>query len=160
VSEFRAFLTNFDISAVIEISRQWHTHFWVLASHLSSDFVEFRVTFSLSEFFLLLLYLNRISVSSIIPFNPTTDQDSHSSPKMDRPNPPARVAEAYVSHSTLIRDLAILQGTGASSFDRQEVVFEWMVRHGLEPMEIEGPMSSPRLWYLDKLLWKNNSRFP
>jgi hypothetical protein len=27
-------------------------------------------------------------------------------------------------------------------------------------MEIEGPMSSPRLWYLDKLLWKNNSRFP
>jgi hypothetical protein len=71
-----------------------------------------------------------------------------------------RVVEAYVSHLTLIRDLAILRGTDASSFDSQEVDYEWVVRRELEPVETEGPMSSQKLWYLDMLLWKSNSRFP
>jgi hypothetical protein len=79
---------------------------------------------------------------------------------MNRPNPPVIVAEAYVSHLTLIRDLAILRGTDASSFDSQEVDYEFLVRHELEPVETEGPMSSLKLWYIDMLLWKNHSRFP
>jgi hypothetical protein len=78
---------------------------------------------------------------------------------MDRPNPPVRVVEAYVSHSTLIRDLAILRGTDAFTFDGQFDAYSWKVRREHEPLEIEGLMNSPKLWHLDKLLWEHYSRF-
>jgi hypothetical protein len=79
---------------------------------------------------------------------------------MDPPNPLLRVAEDYISHSTLIRDHAIRRGTDGFSFDCQEERYSWKVRHELEPVEDEDLMSSPKLWHRDKLLWEHYSRFP
>jgi hypothetical protein len=53
----------------------------------------------------------------------------------------------------------ILSYGNASDFDSTKERYEWQVRHNLEPVQSEGLLSGPRLWYLDRLLWRQYGRF-